>query len=398
MLKNKFKIIVILSILILALTLPIVRAIETEDDITNNEIMTNDVANDTVNNAITTSDTSTANENFKKSDVYLCEDNVTIDYIIDGNLFVLANNVTINSQIGGDAFICADTITIGEQGYIFSNLFAFSKNVNIDGVVYDLYSASENTTIHGYVYRDIHIGSENVNILGTVGRNAYIDANSINFKADNSTSENENPTDSSTPLGVINGNLKYTTEKELVIPEGVVNGETSFEQKTSFDGNTVKKQIMNLLAYVVTVIAIWLLCLWLAPKFLNNNSDLLTTKKVLPIIGFGILSPIALIVLTIIFFVLGITSSLGLILLFALITLIVISNAMFIITLNSAICNKMNLQKTLAKFGILAAISIILWLIGLIPFVGSILGIIVTVLGLGIVTSTLFLKDKEVTE
>ena len=62
MLKNKFKIIVILSILILALTLPIVRAIETEDDITNNGIMTNDVANDTVNNALTTSDTSPANE------------------------------------------------------------------------------------------------------------------------------------------------------------------------------------------------------------------------------------------------------------------------------------------------------------------------------------------------
>ncbi len=32
---------------------------------------------------------------------------MTIDYIVDGNLFVMANTVTINSQIGGDAFIMA---------------------------------------------------------------------------------------------------------------------------------------------------------------------------------------------------------------------------------------------------------------------------------------------------
>ena len=40
---------------------------------------------------------------FKKSDLYLCEDEVNIDYIVDGNVFIMVDKVTINSQIGGDA-------------------------------------------------------------------------------------------------------------------------------------------------------------------------------------------------------------------------------------------------------------------------------------------------------
>ena len=155
---------------------------------------------------------------------------------------------------------------------------------------------------------------------------------------------------------------------------------------------------MSLGTFVVTIVLVWLLCLWLAPKFLKNNTSLLTTKKVLPVIGFGILAPIVIIVLAIIFFLLGITFTLGILLSLLLFILIAISNSMFTITLNTIICNKLKIQKNIAIFGMLVVSSIILWLIGLIPFVGSILGIIVTVLGLGIVTSTLFLKDKEVSE
>src|SRR5699024_7588730 len=75
---------------------------------------------------------------YKQQDVWLTGDNVTIDYIVDGNVFVAANNVTINSQIGGDVFVVANTVTVGEQGYIFSNLFAVADSININGVVYDM--------------------------------------------------------------------------------------------------------------------------------------------------------------------------------------------------------------------------------------------------------------------
>lgn len=391
-LKNKFKVIAFLAIILLTLTLPIVRA-ENEtpaSTTTTNETIALNPENNEEASLTSTEDT------FKRSDVYLTGNNVNIDYIIDGNLFVIANNVTINSQIGGDAFICANSVTIEEEGYIFSNLFTFAKNTTINGVVYDLYSASESTTVNGYVYRDIHVGSETVNILGTIGRNAFVNCSNLNLATDTNTDDSQATTP--TAQASINGNLNYSAKNELSIPEGIVSGQTIFEQKTNFNENTILEQIMSLGTFVITIVAVWLLCLWLAPKFLKNNATLLTTKKVLPVIGFGILTPIVILGLAILFFVLEITSTLGLLLLFILLALIMISNSMFAITLNTIICNQLKIQKTLATFGMLVAISVVLWLIGLIPFIGSILGIIIVILGFGIAVSSLVLKEKEKTE
>lgn len=397
MLKNKFKIIAILAIMILSLTLPIVRAEnETADDVVNPDTTISESTTDEVIDPISDSaydDSSEAvttnikkEEDFKRADVYLTGDDVTIDYIIDGNLFVLANNVTINSQIGGDAFICANTVTIGEQGYVFSNLFTCSKNVNINGVIYDLYSFSQNTTITGYVYRDIHVGSDTVNIFGNIGRNAYVNCENLNFSSD----------DDSSSQCIINGSLNYSAKQEAYIPEGTVTGETIFEQETSSDNNTIKDKIISLGTFVVTVIVIWLLCLWLVPNFLKKSPSLLTTKKILPVIGFGILSPIVGIILSIVLFILGITSTLGLLLLVVLFSLMAISTSIFIITINTIICNKLKIQKTIGIFGILIASTVVLWLISLIPYVGLIISFITVILGLGIVLSSLILKEKKV--
>lgn len=393
MLKNKFKIIAILSVIILALTLPVVRAEnETAEDATASSATESSSTDaESIDTEVATN--STDDENFKRGDVYLVGDNLTIDYIVDGNLFVVANNVTINSQIGGDAFICANTVTIGEQGYIFSNLFTVSKNVNVDGVVYDLYSASETTTIKGYVYRDIRVGSNTVNVFGTIGRNAYVDCVNLNFAQD--TNGNNEEDTNLTSQGMINGNLKYSAKEEASIPEGSVTGETTFEQETTSDnGNTLQEQILSLGTFVVTVIVIWLLCLWLAPKFLKNNTSLLTTKKILPVIGFGILTPIIGMLLTILLFVIGITANIGLLLLIALFVLIAISTSIFVITINHIICDKLKIEKTIGIFGMLVVSSIVLWLIGLIPIVGSLVNIIAVILGLGIIISSLVLKEK----
>lgn len=402
MLKNKFTIITLLMVIILALTLPIVRA-ENEtaaDTAAPDGTVAENASDDMVApiseeqpNPEEATATTTGDENFKRSDVYLTGDDVTIDYIVDGNLFVVANNVTINSQIGGDAFICANTVTVGEQGYVFSNLFTFAKNVTVNGVVYDLYSASENTTINGYIYRDIRVGCNTLNILGTIGRNAYVDCANLNLTKDTNVDSEES---TNTPSQAsITGDLTYSANSEISIPEGIVTGQTTFNQKSSFDGDSIQDQIMRLGTFVITIVAVWLVCLWLAPKFLKNNTAYLTTKKVLPVIGFGILTPIVIVVLAILFFILGITSTLGLLLFLLLFGLMAISTSIFAITLNTIICDKLKIEKTIGIFGMLIVTSIVLWLIGLIPYIGSILGMIVVVLGLGIAVSSLVLRKKE---
>lgn len=409
MLKNKFKIITLLTVIILALTLPVVRAEnETADNTANSDVTTIENASNYATNPTTTSTQAPENnnsetttesftdENFKKSDVYLSGDNVTVDYIVDGNLFIVANNVTINSQIGGDAFICANTVTVGENGYIFSNLFTFSKNVNINGVVYDLYAASENTTINGYVYRDIRVGSNTVNIFGAVGRNAFVDCVNLNF-AQTTNEKNDEQTEVTSSHGIVNGNLSYTAEQEASIPGGAVTGETTFEKEELSDGNTIQKHIISLGTFLATVIVIWLLCLWLTPKFLKNTGSFLTTKKVLPAIGFGISTPIVGILLSILLFILGITSTLGLLLLILLFALMIISTSIFVIAINNVICDKLKIQKTIGVFGMLIVSAIVLWLISLIPYIGSMIGIVAIILGLGIAISSLVLKEKNKT-
>ncbi len=408
MLKNKIKIIAILTTIILALTLPVVRAEnETADNTATPDATSENTSGENATREATQPENlpnnnsemdiaNTDDENFKRSDVYLTGDNVTIDYIIDGNLFIVANHVTINSQIGGDAFISANTVTIGEQGYIFSNLFTFAKTVDIKGVVYDLYSASETTNINGYVYRDIRVGSNTVNIAGTIGRNAHIDCANLNFVQNTHTHDDgEESHEDVQTQGTINGNLKYSAKQEASIPEGAVTGEISFEKEVPFEGNTFQNQIMSLATLLATAVVIWLLCLWLAPKFLKNSPTFLTTKKILPVIGFGILVPIASIIGAILLFILGATSKLAVLLIVTLIILMMLSNSIFIIAITNVICKKLKIEKTGRTFSILVMVTIALWLINLIPFVNSLVGFVSTVLGLGIVVSSVFLKDKK---
>lgn len=390
MLKNKMKTITLILVMILSLTIPLVSFAE---ETAENNIMPINETETTAENQVTipTEDT------FKKSDLYLIGDNITIDYIVDGNLFVIADTVTINSQIGGDAFICANNLTVSEQGYVFSNLFAIGNNIEVKGVVYDLYSISENLSISGYVYRDIRSTSQSVNISGTVGRNAFIDCGNLAFAVPNAE-------ESTTARGLINGNLEYSSSNEIEIPEGSVKGEVKFDQEIVSNTNTIQDYLLSLGSITATTILVWLLCLWLTPKFLGNTSNLLT-KKTLKVIGLGIIAPIILAIASIILIVLGLTTGFGLLVLSALCILIAISTSIFIITINNLVCNKLNITKNIRVFGMLVATSIVLWLIGLIPYVGGIIGFVGVIIGMGIISTNLLNKNsknkepkKEITE
>ena len=340
MLKNKLKIIALLTVIILSLMIPIVRAEnETVDQTTENQVMPINEESGANSSAETLVQPRSEDNNFKKGDVYLVGDDITIDYIVDGNLFVVAKTVTINSQIGGDAFICAGTINVGEQGYIFSNLFACAENINISGVVYDLYAMANDVTINGYIYRDIRVGTNSLNLNGTVGRNAFVDANEINFAQ---LTEEEIILSSQ---GIINGDLNYTSSKEVSIPEGAVAGTTNFTEKTvTSDSTSIQDYILELGIFVATVAIIWLLCLWLKPNFLVKSNELLA-RRWLPILLIVVFAPILIILLCVIFvilLILEITSKIALICLGLFLLLLAISSSIAVISINNIICNKLS--------------------------------------------------------
>ncbi len=387
MLKNKLKVIALMIVMIVSFTIPVVRAEnETSTDETSG---TQDeavaISENEEENAV--EDTST---NMKKGDVYLSGDDVTVDYIVDGNLYVFAKSVTINSQIGGDVFAFAETVNVGEQGYVFSNLFTCAKTVNVSGVVYDLYAMAQDVQINGYIYRDIRVASNSLDIKGTIGRNAYVQSNNITF----ATAQEGQEKGTISSAGIVNGNLEYGASKEISIPEGAVAGETKYTPINEKKSNGVKTYMLSLGTEIATAIIIWLLCLWLAPKFLNKTNTLLT-KKVPALIGYGILVPILAVVAFVILAILGITSKIAIIELMLLAVLISISSSVFVIAINNIVCNKLKIEKNIGIFGMLIVSSAVLWLICIIPYVGSIVRFIISILGLGIITKSILPSDAN---
>ena len=389
MLKNKTKILVFLLILAISLTTSFVYAdneTTLEDDIIpiSDNLESSPVENNAENPISANEPTE---DTYKSHDVYLTGDNVTIDYVVDGNLFVMADTVTINSKIGGDAFIMAKTINVGDQAYIFSNLFAIADSIDIKGVVYDVYALAQNFTIsNGYIYRDAKLCCNTININGAIGRNAFVSCSNINFNTD----ENDK--------GIIYGDLTYSTPSELSFDKNIVNGNVTYKApKVSHEKSIreiVASNISDLGAFLAFVIIIWLVCLWVTPKFLDDTNKFVG-KKTLNVLGTGLLTLIAVPIACIILLLLQLTAGISLLTVAIYILALVVAKSIFTIVANNYLCSKLNINKNTGIFGMLIVSGVIVWVISELPYVGGIVSFIISVLGLGVLVSAILPKKAK---
>ncbi len=376
MLKNKTKIVSVLLVLLLLFSATVVFAenevatTSAENDI---ELISTDGTEPIVDGS---SDSTNQKSTTKDADEYLFGDTVTVDYVVDGNLFVCANKVYINSQIGGDAFILANEIEIGQNGYIYSNLFALTNSLDIKGIVYDLFTCAKTVSISGgYVYRDARVSCDTLNVNGVVGRNALVNASSINFNTDSASN------------GLIYGDLKYSSKSELTIPDTVVIGETTFTQEENNSTVPTAGEIaMSLLSVLVLIVLVWLVCNWLAPKFVAYSNNYIG-KRTLKTFGIGLLAMIAIPLVSVILITLKVTSLFALIILAIYLIALVVSYIVFIISVNQYLCERFKADNMIKKLGLLVALGIVVYLVTLIPYVGGIISILMTVFGLGVLTS-----------
>ena len=412
MLKNKTKLIALLLAVFLLIATPFAYADNETSTESDTMLISEDIESNSQNDVVPISDTSESRpvetgdgntevtnsvvqtseeDSYKKSDVYLMEDNVTIDYIVDGNLFVMADTVTINSQIGGDAFIMAKKIIINDNAYIFNNLFAMAQSIEIKGVVYDVYALAENFNVAGgYIYRDAKVSCKDFNVNGSIGRNAFVNCSNINFNTDG----NEK--------GTIYGNLTYSAQSEFNFEDkNVVNGTVEYKApKVSSEksvGEIIASYIFDLGCFLTFVIIIWLVCLWLAPKFLANTNKFVG-KKTLNVLGTGLLTLIAVPVVCIILLLLQLTASISLFTVALYVLALIIAKSIFTIVANNYLCSKLNINKKSAIFGMLIVTGIIVWVITELPFIGGIVAFIISVLGLGVLISSILPKREKKTE
>ncbi len=372
--KNKFLTIFLIFISILVLITPIASA---NDDIMliNEDVPTNEVT------SIATPEVPTLTED----DVYLVGNEFNVDYIIDGNLFIYANNVTISSQIGGDVFVFSDNITITESASISGNLFTYCSQVlTIDGVVYDVYAHTGKTIINGYIYRDVRINSQIVEISGIIGRNAYLDTDDILF----------NTTETSTPA--INGKLDYYTELELLIPDTYITGEVTKYTPSNFTTSTTIVSLFY--AIVVLTVILWVILKKVAPKF-HLNSSLISIKSILLSFVIGVVTVAILSILTIFTILPVVTVPISILCLTILVLLILVSIPCLLISVSNSIVSKIKNEKIRTQKGLTltlsALLSLIVFVLSIIPTFGNIFLSVLVVLGIGLIIKYTFKKNRD---
>lgn len=383
MLKKKSKI--LLSVLFVLLLLSSVCLATDDTSLIDDSVV---VTSDTNNTQEV--DTTSSTANWVNTDLYLAEDKVTIDKVVDGNAFVAAKEVTVTGEIGGDLFVVADKVTI-EGGYVYSSLFVCANEVTINGVVYDVYAISNNFNLgsNGFIYRDLKVTGSNINLSGKIRRDAYISAKSLTLNEQSGA--------------IVYGNLEYSTPSEITIPEGAVSGNVKYNVNTS---NTEKETSVAsiILGYVSEAIQALLLTfvltailLWLTPKFVNRVGNM-SVGKSFASLGIGVVTPVVLVIVALLLAL----SVVGLKMLLP-VAFIFVAFSLIASSITSIFFGKLftRLLKTdsKVKFVLFTLLSnLVLWLLTKIPFVGVFIGLLVYAFGIGTLLVNIVCRKEVIVE
>lgn len=315
--------------------------------------------------------------------LYLADSSVTIDYPVEGNVFVMAQDLTISGNISGNVFALAQNLKIETTGSINSTLFVCAENVTIDGTVSDVFSISSNLTINNNarVMQDITASGSTLKLDGTIGRNANFGFDEI------STSDS----------AMILGDLSYSS-KTAAISEDIVSGITSFKQIEEVKiepKDIIREKLNGLYTLLVVSLVIVLIVVYAMPKFADKEQKIVE-NKLAATFGYGALALILVPFVCLLLFctILGILPAVALFLVYLFI-IMQVATALVAIAMAKIICQKIN--KNTKGFTLLFSMLLVLaiWVLELIPVLGSIVSLLTAILGLGIIVYAIFHSTIE---
>lgn len=100
--------------------------------------------------------------------------NIDVTGKVDGDLIGFAQSMQAGGDIGKNLWVFAQTLTMGQNGRIGQNATAFGANVNVDGSIgQDASIFGAFLDVGGNVGRDLNVSGERLSVKGTtvVGRN-----------------------------------------------------------------------------------------------------------------------------------------------------------------------------------------------------------------------------------
>jgi len=338
----------------------------------------------------TTTDTTTEEEIYN-GDLYIFDNDIVMDKLVDGNVFIFGSNVEITGQVNGNLFVFADTVSFNES-YVRYSIFACANSVYYNGACNDLYAATSNLemTYDSYIVRDLKSVTSNAIFKAAVGRDVDLICNTVDF------GEGEN-------IPIVYGNLRYTANNEVEIPEGVISGEGSvtYTKPSELDNNsaqTITDILIGFATCILTVLIIYIITKKLTPSFNEKLSNIkLSVVGLLKAFGLGLASIILVSIVFILLLITAIGSKLSIILVVLYAALCLVAVPALTIVITYVLKPAFKIEKTSMFCLILALVSVILHGITLIPFVGGTLGFVIKMVAIGLLIN-IYLPHKELTD
>lgn len=321
-------------------------------------------------------------------DLYLFDNDIVMDQLVDGNVFIFGNNVKVTGKVNGCLYVCANNLTFDKEAYILQSIYACANTIKFDGVAYyDLYASCRqlDMSADSFVQRDLRVVADTLNFSTTVGRNAFVSVNNFNFMAESDA--------------LIYGDLTYTASRELNLSQELVQGNISYKPDMQNEqtpiGEIILDKTIELCSNLLYVAIVFVLALLLAPKFMEKASTSVTLPTTAKSFGIGILATVIAIVASFIllFSVIGVPVSFTIIAL--LVLLLSIATAITSICITYKLKEKFAYNKNYLTYLTLAGVVIVIWALKLVPYVGWLVSVLVKMIGLGIIIHYLLQKNKS---
>lgn len=336
--------------------------------------------------------TTTAIETYNGFEVVGAE-KATSDKIVNGSSILAGNTVNGKNTVNGIGMLFGNDVTfsgasdysllagnnvdldgtIKNDGVVFGNIITFDKAFKIDR---DLFVFGNDVTLDGSFNRDVTIFASSVTINGIIKGNVTINAENVTINSE----------------AIILGTLKYNKDASADISSNNI-GSTQLTEEMSTQqtfGTEVVSTLMSLAEILVVYMAFALILPALFKRMDSKIKDI-SWIKALTLMGYGALTliavPMALILLISFVFGISLAFIIGAVYVIAIMTSTMFSGYL----LGNVIWAKfIKKDKNLLLTGLLG-ISII-YILKLIPVVGTFVSLISLLVGMGLVMK-LFKKD-----
>jgi len=352
--------------------------------------------------------------------------------VIEGNLFAFGQSISVDGTIKGSLFGGSSHITLEKSASVGRNLFYGGYSLETkpaSSVAIDLFNGGYQAQLNGEVGRDVNVAAAAVELNGKVGRNVNLDVESPGtdmgptgapmmflppgspaaLKSGVRVAENAK----------IGGKLTYTSsvEQSEAIQSKPAGG-IVFQTPVPEEGQPAKPQpgtresflasffnwIWKQLKNLATLLVLGALVIWKLPNLLQKSSDQ-AREKTLPAAGVGLLAILAgyagAILAAIVIVLLGLLTGLitfgglgsavfgvgfsGLTLAFTAFTLLVSYGSKLVVAflVGDWVMRKLAPQYADKKVWALLIGIVIYVLLRSIPILGWLIGLVVTLIGLG---------------